>query len=112
MRRSDRLTSMMQERSEWHPLLAGRARPEFLGLVGLLIIATTVRAFHLATWSLWLDEGTAIYPALNPQRAFPLTCPLYFRALGAIYQFGGDYVFWGRVLSALFGAIGVWLVFE
>src|ERR1044072_7589400 len=83
-----------------------------LYLVAVLALAALIRLIWLSKWSLWLDEETAIYHALNLKAAFPRCCPVYFYLLNGFFQISDQYTLAGRFLSTVFGLLSIWLMYE
>ena len=69
----------------------------------LLLTGAALRLSRLGDWSLWFDEETSIYFALNPDKPFPRAFPLYFWVLGRVFSAAGVSVYSARLLSALAG---------
>jgi Dolichyl-phosphate-mannose-protein mannosyltransferase len=91
---------------------ASRVNKRPLVLITILCAAALPRLICLGSWSLWLDEETAIYHALNVNAAFPRCCPVYFRLLNGLFAVNHEYILVGRVTSVAFGVLGVWLTYE
>ena len=66
----------------------------------LLLAGATLRLSRLGDWSLWFDEETSIYFALNPHKPFPRAFPLYFWVLGRVFSAAGVSVYSARLISA------------
>src|SRR4029079_18304261 len=69
----------------------------------ILLAAGALRLFRLGDWSLWFDEETSIYFALNPRKPLPRAFPLYFWVLGRVFETAGVSVYSARLISALAG---------
>jgi len=78
----------------------------------ILLAAAGLRLLDVGTWSLWLDEETSIYFALNPDKPFPSSFPLYFWTLGSLFEAVGVSVLAARVLTALIGIGTLWLLYR
>ena len=78
----------------------------------VLLAGAALRLFRLGDWSLWEDEETSNYFALNSGRPFPRSFPLYFFLLGRLYALTGVSVYAGRGLSALIGIFTLWLAYR
>jgi hypothetical protein len=78
----------------------------------VLCAAACVRLLSVGEWSLWLDEETTIYFALNPDRPFPSSFPLYFWLLGALFDMTGVSVAAARLLTASIGIWTLWLLYR
>lgn len=87
-----------------------RAAPALLLLL-VLAIATALRAWKLAEWSLWEDEETTLYFSQHPTKGFPAGFPAFFWLLSGLYRVTGVSVGAGRAVSAGIGVLGVWLVY-
>lgn len=78
----------------------------------ILLAAGALRLFRLGDWSLWFDEETSIYFALNPHKPFPRAFPLYFWVLGRVFETAGVSVYSARLISALAGIATLWLAWR
>jgi hypothetical protein len=78
----------------------------------LLLAGAALRLSRLGDWSLWFDEETSIYFALNPDKPFPRAFPLYFWVLGRLFSAVGVSVYSARLLSALAGITTLWLAWR
>jgi len=78
----------------------------------ILLAAGALRLFRLGDWSLWFDEETSIYFALNPHKPFPRAFPLYFWVLGRVFEAAGVSVYSARLISALAGIATLWLAWR
>ena len=78
----------------------------------ILVAGGALRLFRLGDWSLWFDEETSIYFALNPHRPFPRAFPLYFWVLGRVFSAVGVSVYSARLFSALAGIATLWLAWR
>ena len=78
----------------------------------LLLAGAALRLCRLGDWSLWFDEETSIYFALNANKPFPRAFPLYFWVLGRLFSAAGVSVYSARLLSALAGIATLWLAWR
>jgi len=78
----------------------------------VLLAGAALRLSRLGDWSLWYDEETSVYFALNPDKPFPRAFPLYFRVLARVFAACGVSVYSARLLSALAGIITLWLAWR
>jgi dolichyl-phosphate-mannose-protein mannosyltransferase len=78
----------------------------------VLGLGAASRLLRLGEWSLWFDEETSIYFALNPARPFPRAFPLYFWLLGRLFALTGVSVYQARLLSAIAGIATLWLAWR
>lgn len=83
-------------------------------LVGLTLIATVLRLYHLGINSLWIDEAWSLFASSQPWHLIPFSDihpPLYYWLLKiGVMVFGQDE--WGiRMVSALLGIIAVPLTY-
>ena len=78
----------------------------------LLGAGAASRLFRLDDWSLWFDEETSIYFALNPGKPFPRAFPLYFWVLGRLFAMTGVSILSARLLSAAAGIATLWLAWR
>jgi hypothetical protein len=78
----------------------------------VLLAGAALRLFRLGDWSLWFDEETSIYFALNPHKPFPRAFPLYFWVLGRVFSVAGVSVYSARLISALAGIATLWLAWR
>ena len=78
----------------------------------VLLVGAVLRLLRLDDWSLWEDEETSIYFALNPDRQFARSFPLFFWLLGRLYAVTGVSVYGGRLLVALTGIATLWLAYR
>lgn len=73
--------------------------------------AIVLRLTGIDQWSVWQDEETSIYFSQRLDRSFAQAFPLFFAALGWLYQWTGISVAAGRVLAGAFGVAGIWLTY-
>lgn len=83
-------------------------------LVGLTLIATVLRLYHLGGNSLWIDEAWSLFASSQPWHLIPFSDihpPLYYWLLKiGVMVFGHEE--WGiRMVSALLGIIAVPLTY-
>ena len=80
-------------------------------IVVVLAVATALRGWGLANWSLWEDEETSIYFSQQPGKPFPRFFPVFFLALHGLYRATDVSIVAGRVLATVFGIGGIALVY-
>lgn len=78
----------------------------------VLLVGAALRLSRLGDWSLWFDEETSIYFALNPDKPFPRAFPIYFWVLGRVFSAAGVSVYSARLISALAGIATLWLAWR
>ena len=78
----------------------------------IIAAAALVRLLHIGDWSMWEDEETSIFFALNPDRSFPRSFPLYFWLLGFLFDMTGVSILAARLLTASIGIGALWLVYR
>jgi hypothetical protein len=78
----------------------------------ILALAALARLLYIGEWSLWLDEETSVFFALNPDWPFPRSFPVYFWLVGALFQATGVSVVTARILTALIGVWTLWLLYR
>jgi mannosyltransferase len=82
-----------------------------LYLLGIILIATALRLYHLGAESLWIDEGFSLRDAARPD-LLRETRPLYFLFLSQWLKVGAlRSEFLLRLPSAIFGVAGVWALY-
>jgi len=92
--------------------LARRRRGKGIrSLAVVLGVATLLRVAGAWEWSLWEDEETTVYFALNPDRWFPRAFPVFFLALEQVYAVAGVSAFAGRLLATVFGLSAIAVTF-
>jgi hypothetical protein len=77
----------------------------------VLGLAVGLRGWKLADWSLWEDEEGTVFFSQRPDMAFARAFPIFFRALGSVYEFTGVSVAAGRIFSASIAVFGLILVY-
>jgi hypothetical protein len=80
-------------------------------ILPILGIAIFLRFWKIAEWSLWEDEETTIYFSQNLNKPFPSAFPIFFVALNWLFRFTGTAAEAGRLLAAIMGVLGVWLLY-
>jgi hypothetical protein len=83
----------------------------WLPLLLVLAVAIAARAPGLGEWSLWEDEETSLFFSQRPERPFPASFPIFFRALGGVFDVTGVGILPGRVFCATLGVLSVALTY-
>ena len=96
------------------PTRSGLPEPTIAWWVIWVILAGAglMRLYGGLGWSLWDDEETAIYYALNSHKSFPRAFPLFFWLLGGVFDVTGVSVTAARLLVAFIGILTLWLAYR
>ncbi len=78
--------------------------------VALCVGAAAVYLCRIGDWSMWLDETTSLFYSRRLELPFARSSVAYFYVLDALFDHTGISVTAGRILSAAFGVVNVWLV--
>ncbi|MCB9450701.1 MAG: glycosyltransferase family 39 protein [Anaerolineaceae bacterium] len=86
-------------------------------LIGILILATVVRAAGITSQSIWFDEGWSAYAAVQPTlvdavAADPTNPPLYYVLLNLFVKGAGDSELALRWFSLLLGVLAIPLAYQ
>jgi dolichyl-phosphate-mannose-protein mannosyltransferase len=71
----------------------------------IIAVGGLLRLAGATGWSLWEDEETTIYFALNPDKPFARAQPLFFRMIGTLFHLTGVSVPAARLLVAGIGIL-------
>src|SRR5947209_8575889 len=83
------------------------SRRLFWAAMVVLAIATLLRAWNIAEWSMWEDEEGSITLAQKPFVGFQGFFPIFFVALNWVLTLTGNSVGAARALAAALGLLSV-----
>lgn len=82
--------------------------PRFSGaFLSVMALAAGLRLIGIGEWSLWEDEGGAVFWAQRPWNGFAGYFPVFFLGFNGWEQVVGLDVAWGRVLPMIFGLLSI-----